>query len=345
MNKFCTITAVVILLLPCLSACVHRGIHHNADRRVEPVTVKVLAVSTGADARSTGFVGTVASSRTDVVSAPASGTLVSLSVREGEKVRRGQVLAGIRSEALESAYKMAGASLEQAEDGWRRVQILHETGTVSETEYIKVQTQVQQARASESAAKAALDRCQPKAAFDGVVDKIWPARNVELTLGEPILRLVDVNALEIHFSLPEGDFGKYETGQAASVEVPSLGKTLSGTLAVKGIEASALSRSYTCTVSLRAKAEGLMPGMVCKVYLRGASGQGGIEVPSSSVLTDKEGRYVWAVQDGVVCKKHITVAGYSKDGILVSGGLEEGDLVIVEGRRKVSTGMKVKTVE
>lgn len=342
MNKLYAITAVA-LLLPCINSCDHHVI--RVERQVEPVTVKVLSVKRGADARSTGFVGTVDASRTNIVNAPASGTLVSLPVRKGESVRKGQILADVRSETLESAHSMASASLEQAEDGWKRVQMLHESGTVSEAEYIKVQMQVQQARASESAARAALERCKPKAAFDGVVDEIWPSQNVELTIGQPILRLVDIKSLEIHFSLPEGDFGKYQAGQAASVEIPSLGKTLPGRLAVKGTQAAVLSRSYDCTVTLGSKAEGLMPGMVCKVYLRSTSNEDRIEVPSSSVLTDMDGRYVWAVQDSVVCKKRITVAGYSKDGILVSEGLEEGDRVIIEGRRKVSSGVKVKTVE
>ncbi len=344
MNKKKTALLLMALLPLCLNGCIRRVIH-TPERNVEPVTVKVMAVSQGSDTRTTGFVGTVESARTDVLNAPASGTLVSLPVREGEKVSKGQLVASIRSESLESAYRLTRASLDQAEDALKRVKMVRETGTISEADYVKVETQVQQARASEAAAKAALERCQIKAPFDGVVEKVWPAKDVEITLAEPLLRVVDLNRLEAHFSLPESDFGKYEAGQSVSVEVPALGKTMSGTLAVKGITASALSRSYSCTVSLKNTAEGLMPGMVCKVLLGGATGAEAIVLPTSTVLTDMDGRYVWTVLDGIVYKRYITVAGYSKDGILVSDGLVEGDRVIVEGRRKVSSGMKVRTVE
>ena len=49
-------------------------------------------------------------------------------------------------------------------------------------------------------------------------------------------------------------------------------------------------------------------------------------------------------EDGTVEKKHIVAGGYSGRGIIVSEGLSENDLIIIEGARKVSTGMKVKTV-
>lgn len=343
MNKK-TVILLMALLPLCLNSCIHRVIF-PAERSVEPVTVKVMAVNTSSESLATGFVGTIESARTDLLNAPASGTLVSLPVREGEKVHKGQLVASIHSESLESAYSLARASLDQAEDAWKRVQIVRESGTISEVDYVKVETQLQQARASEAAAKAALERCQIKAPFDGVVEKVWPVKDVQITIAEPILRIVDLNKLEVHFSLPESDFGKYEAGRSVAVVVPAVGLTLPGTLAVKGITASALSRSYSCTVSLKKLAEGLMPGMVCKVFMDETSVKESIVLPSSTVLTDTKGRYVWTVKDGTVYKRYITVAGYSKNGILVSEGLEEGDQVIIEGRRKVSTGMTVKTVE
>ena len=58
-------------------------------------------------------------------------------------------------------------------------------------------------------------------------------------------------------------------------------------------------------------------------------------------MTDMRGRYVWRVNGHTVEKSYIIVSGYSSNDIVVSDGLTIGDLVIVEGRRKVSSGMKV----
>jgi hypothetical protein len=60
---------------------------------------------------------------------------------------------------------------------------------------------------------------------------------------------------------------------------------------------------------------------------------------------DSNGRFVWVVNDGVVGRKYVTVDGYQEQGVIISSGLEPGDKVIVKGSAKVSTGMKVNSVE
>ena len=349
MNKFIYILIVLLVVASSAAAVLvfaHRSDKDGKDGAAVPVTVKVMvAGSATGTGETTGFVGTVSSSRTTMLTSPASGTLTRLSVKEGDRVTKGQVVAVVRSETVESAYKLSKASLDQAEDGWERVQVVHESGAITEVDYIKVKTQLEQARASEKAARAALERCNLKVPFDGVAETVWPVQGVELTIGQSIMRIVDLKALEVHFSLPENEFGSCKEGDKVSVTVPSLGMTLDGTIRNKGVTASPLSRSYDCTVGLSYRPEGLMPGMVCKVRMGSKSASSSIVIPSSAVMTDMEGRYVWAVKDGLVQKEHISVAGYAKDGIIVSEGLQEGDMVIIEGRRKVSTGMRVNTVQ
>ena len=113
--------------------------------------------------------------------------------------------------------------------------------------------------------------------------------------------------------------------------------------AISGVSASALSHSYTCTVIPDEKIDGLMPGMVCKVSA-GTAGSG-IVIPASSVKTGMDGRYVWIVRDGKAARRSIETGGFSGDGVIVESGLASGDLLIVEGAKKVSSGMTVKVVE
>ena len=54
---------------------------------------------------------------------------------------------------------------------------------------------------------------------------------------------------------------------------------------------------------------------------------------------------VWVVNEGVVGRSYVTVDGYQEQGVIISAGLEPGDKVIVKGAAKVSTGMKVNSVE
>jgi multidrug efflux system membrane fusion protein len=85
--------------------------------------------------------------------------------------------------------------------------------------------------------------------------------------------------------------------------------------------------------------------MVCKVRLSEVTESLRIRIPASAVEMDSNGRFVWVVNDGVVGRKYVTVDGYQEQGVIISSGLEPGDKVIVKGSAKVSTGMKVNSVE
>lgn len=308
----------------------------------KPVTVKVQEVHIGDISGNTVYVGSLSASRSATLTAPAPGTLEHLSVKEGSKVTKGQSLGKIRSESVESAYKAASSRLAQAEDGLKRATKVYESGALAEVEYIGIKTKVEEARAAEAAARDARDRCNLMTPLTGVVEKIWGIEGGDVSISQPILSVIDLGSIEVRFSVPEGEYHLYNVGTQAFVEIPALSKTLGGRLESKGLVASSLSRSYDFRVSIP-KPDGLMPGMVCKVSLK-TDGAIGTVVPASAVMTDSHGRYVWTATSGIVDKKYVTPDGFSGDGIVVSEGLQEGDLVIVSGASKVSTGMKVDTI-
>ena len=316
------------------------------SRPAAPVTVKVLTLESVQTVATASYVGTVEASRTAVLSALNSGTLTGLTVREGSRVSKGQALATVDSRSIALAHDAAKASLDQAEDGWERISRLEKSGSVSDVKVVEVKTQLEQARASEQAAAKAVENMTVRAPFDGVVEKVWATDGVECAPGERLLSIVDTGSPEIHFPLPENEFSRVTVGTAASVEVPALGKTLEAKVASKGVVASQLSHSYDCVLAIGSgRSSGLMPGMVCKVRVSSSEGEKYL-IPSSAVMTGVEGRYVWTVgPDDIVDRKHIEVGGYSGSSIVVTGGLAGGERVIVEGSRKVSTGMKVTCTE
>ena len=342
MNK--TVHAAALLLI--LSSCNHVGGIIRQTPAPEPceVTVKVMKASGENAAASAGYVGTVEASRSVIISANNSGTVSALPVREGQKVRKDQLVAQVESQSIRSAYDAAKAQLDQAEDGWARIQKVYESGSVTELEYVKVRTQVEQARATELAARKALWHCTLRAPFDGTVDKVYVSRGMEAKLAEPLLGIVDLSKPEVHFPLPEHEIAQFSTGDKAVITISALDRVVEGTIRTKGVVASPLSHSYDCILDLKGDVSGIMPGMVCKVRLDTPGEKDLAVIPFSAVRTDMQGRYVWTATDGTVSKKYITVGGYAGNGIIVSAGLGAEDLVIVEGSRKVSTGMKVKTV-
>lgn len=313
----------------------------RGSKEPAPVPVKIIEAAFAGSELSTNYVGRVEPSKNTTVLCPYPGTLEVLTAVKGRRVAKGQVIARIKSEAVQSAYDIAKATLEQAEDGYARANKVYESGSVTEVKMVEIRTQLEKARAAAKSAERALEDCDVKAPFGGVVDEVFAHTGEQLAALAPLATILDVGSVEIHFSVPENEYAKIPLGAEAIVEVPALEKTVRAQVAVKGVSASALSHAYDFTLKGISDPLALMPGMVCKVHINSVT-NGGLAVPASAVMTDMQGRYIWGVDaQNTVCKKYITVGGFCGKEVIVSEGLEEGDKVIVEGSRKVSTGMKV----
>lgn len=343
------ITAVLSLPLLLISGCGSRlsGMFGKESGTVarDPVTVKVMEVGKSARTGEARYIGKVEPSRSTVLSSRYGGTLSSLNVSEGQAVSVGQAVAEVFSDNVKSSYDMAMATLAQAEDGYARVKSVYDIGAVAQIKMVEVETQLAKARASAQAARKALADCTVKAPYKGVISEVYVDEGVEISIGTPLVRLVDMASLEVVFSLPENEYASVSLKDTAFVEVPAIGKTMVARVAAKGFSASDLSHGYKVRLSLTGDMKGLMPGMACKVALSPDSGKDDvIAVPSSSIRTDGSGRYVWVVREGKVVKVPVVTGGFSGGGVVVLEGLSEGELVIVEGMRNVSSGMTVKAI-
>ena len=336
--------AYYLAVLLALAGCAPKS-QETAGAGRAPVTVKVQKITDVSSTETVSYVGTAEAAKSAVISAPNSGRLVSLEVRKGDKVSAGQVIGRIESQTVRSTWQMAQATLAQAEDGYDRAMQVYDSGSISEVQMVEINTKLSQARAAAEAAQNALDECTLKAPFDGYVAEVMADESVQLNMFDPVLRLMDISEIIIRFAVPESEINSLRVGQEVSVDVAATGSAaLKGRILSKGISASPLSHSYDCTASLDAGPGKLMPGMVCEVHVSERGGHGAV-VPASVVQTGTESRYLWTVRDGRAQKTPVKVGGFSGNGVIITEGLDEGDLVIVEGYQKVSSGMKVTTEE
>ena len=314
---------------------------HKEDPAPEPVCVKVQEVSATDDVSLRTFVGRVEPSQNFVLTAPFPAKVMSINIKKGRQATAGEVIAVLKSETVESTYEMARATLDQARDAYERMMKIY-PGGVTEIQKMEMTTNLRKAEASFKAAQDALDKCTVKAPYSGIVDEVYIEEGVDLALSSPIAKILNVSDVEIHFPVPENEIKAIRVGDRAQVTVPAADASVAAKVIVRGVDASALSHSYDCVLIPDRACPDILPGMVCKVRLNSYNGRR-IIVPMSSVMTDSRGRYVWCVDDnGIVLKTPVITEGFASDGVIVSEGLVEGDLLVVEGHRKVSGGMKVK---
>ena len=325
-------------------SCADRGNHKTTEK--EPINVGVMTVTPMSSQYYNVYVGEINASGSAIISANHSGILESINVEQGSHVSRGEVLAEVISKNVLASYEMTHATLRQAEDGYERVKKVHESGTVADVKLVEIETQLAKARAAARSSEESLEECKLKAPFNGTVSDVLVEEGIHVNPATPVLKIVDLSTIEVTIPVPEGEIGKIKIGQKALIDVPALGITgIEAHVELKGVTAASPSHTYRCTLVPDKKQTDLYPGMVCKVRLSEESDSLRIRIPASSVEMDSKGRFVWIVKDGVVGRSYVTVDGYQEQGVIISSGLEPGDKVIVKGAAKVSTGMKVNSIE
>ena len=323
-----------------LTSCAGKTI----SRKTSEIPVKTIDVTFGEACNTKSYVGVAEESKSTRISCKYPGQLVSLNVRKGDYVKAGSVIAVISSQTVQTTKQIADATLRQALDGYDRISKLHDSGSIADVKMIEIETQLAKAKAAAESADKAIEECSVKAPYSGVIGEVYVDEGVELSLLQDIVKIMDISSMEIHFSVPENELQMVSKGSPVSLDIPALGmERVDAAITSKGIAASPLSHTYKCSLKTKSPVSGLMPGMVCKVYLGDSKGDAAI-IPASTIRTDSQGRYVWTVKENIVHKTYVTPEGYSGQGVIIREGLSNGDKIITEGVQKVCSGMKVKIV-
>lgn len=336
-QMYCSMAALSALVM--LAA----GCGRQEASKTLPVKVKVMNVEPVAVTGGQDFSGTVEESSGSTLSFPVAGTVRQIRVEAGQRVAKGELIAALDEDALQSKYDADAAALEQAEDACRRMKQLHDNNSLPEMQWVEVQSRLKQARSAARISKKNLDDGRLYAPFAGVVSEKGVEVGQNVMPGTPVAKLVTVSQVKVSISVPENEISRIGMGQPVSVTVSALdGKVFSGKVVEKGIAANPLSRSYTVKALVDNPSGELMPGMLCTLNTGGEDAGTAIMLPASVIQTDEQNQmFVWVSDNGKARKRIIRIGRLEKSGVQVVSGLSSGESVIVEGQQKVSEGMDV----
>lgn len=274
------------------------------------------------------------------------GTVKSVHVGLGSVVHRGQLLATIDDSSIRSAYNAAKASLEQAEDAYRRMKELHDKGSLADIKWMDAQSKYQQACSMEEMARKNLDDCKLYAPYSGVIASKSVEVGQNVSPGLPVFNIVDRQNLNVVVSVPETEISNVNKGQGAVIVIPALADMkVDGEVTEKGIKANPLSRSYEVKIKIKDgdALKRIMPGMITEVFMSGESSEQKIVIPANVLQLDENNEYfVWLNNGGKASKRIVSCGDFTANGVIVVSGLHAGDEVIVEGQQKVCEGTVIE---
>ncbi|HXK76629.1 MAG TPA: efflux RND transporter periplasmic adaptor subunit [Bacteroidaceae bacterium] len=302
------------------------------------------------------YIGLLEGNKSSSLSFQVPGQVETILVQEGQKVQKGQLLATLDASTLQHQYDASEATLAQAQDAMRRMQVLYDNGSLPEIKYVEVKTRVQQAKSAFGIAKRNLGESKLYAAFTGIIGSRAVQVGENVLPGQRIFTLIDISRLKVAFDVPEEEIAHIQIGNAASVSVGALdNQSFKASISERRLDANKISHNYTAYVTIKDDIKDLAPGMACVVTLcthqtNTTTGESTektpIVLPISAVqVTLDKHHYVWLAKDGQAVRREVKIGGLVPGGLTIEDGLSSSDWVITEGYHKLSNGSKIKINE
>lgn len=286
-------------------------------------------------------VGSVVSDQRIEVTSRMSGYIHELLVREGDRVRRGQIIARLDGADVEGSIRQsragvgaASSALADAQIDFERFQRLYERASISENEWRKVRLKRDAARESLNQAQAAQDTANAQRAYvdirspdDGVVVARLKQAGDLAAPGAPMLTLEVGRALLFETSVSEAHVAAIAVGSRARVKIDALTQVFEGTVSRVVPSGDPVTRSYLVKVALPETA-GLMPGMFGRASF--AVGDSPSLLVPAQALVERGGlRGVFLVDEaGLARFRWLRTGREWPDRIEVTAGLAAGERIV-----------------
>ena len=276
------------------------------------------------------------------------GTLITLTVKAGQRVSKGQLLARVddggssqQVASLETQYQLAKTTFERQKNLWNQ-----KIG--SEIQYLQAQTQMLSLQRSVAQAKAMLSKTEIRAPFSGTIDEVFVEKGQVVSASpQGLMRIVNLNNMYVSTSVPESYIGKLKVGTQVDVFLTSLNKNYKGKVRQIGNFINPNNRSFGIEVSIPNPENLLRPNQVAKLKVIDYTVKNAIVVPSNVIQEDGKGnQFVFVASNSngktATAKKAMVTTGKSSDNVTeILSGLSANDIIVIEGVNTISEGMKL----
>jgi RND family efflux transporter MFP subunit len=338
-----------VLLIAMAIAAVSCGRSRNGRPEASPPSVNVMTdtirlTSAAIPVITTGLLSTETEMK---LSFKSGGLIGSFPVREGESVKKGELIASLDLTEISSAVNQYRLALEKAERDLSRAENLYADSVATLEMLQNARTARDLARASLTAATFNRDRAVITATTSGKVLKKLAERGEVTGAGHPVVLFAPDDGEWVMVSgVSDKNIVKITEGDSAKVTLDAFpGKSFRGVVRETGAFADPWTGTYTVKTTVIEPVPAFRTGMTGKIKIYPPPMENTIIIPLR-VLTDTGdgAAYIYLVANGSWKKQRIITGEMTGEGIVVRSGLEPGDIFITEGMSYLAPGVTLNII-
>lgn len=314
-------------------------------------------------------VGTVRARTSAMVSARIPGTVSVLHVREGDRVRKGQLLGNLESTETGAQATGAIAAIDEAKRGLEEAQAhqkladatygrfkkLYDEQALTRQEFETRQTERDLSHQAVGRAEARLRQTQEASRAAGTmadyskiiapISGIIVAKPADLGAtvfpGQPLMTIDDEGSYQLELSIPESQIRVVHAGTAVQVTIDALGAAFTARIAEIVPTSDPGSRTFTAKIPLSAK--GIRSGMFGRGSIALGNSQKGMQIPHAAVFERGALTAVWSVGSDDIVRMRLVKTGRTHGNMIeILSGLSNGDRIVVAGMEKAVDGARIQ---
>ncbi len=298
------------------------------------------------------FQGTIKSDKNIIVFPEINGILKYIYVKEGEKVKKGQLLAESSNEVLKIKLEQLILKNNLLKTTFERKEKLWEKNIGSEIEYLKAKTEYLSSNKKIKELEKQIEKTKFYAQFSGTIDEIFSKIGSNINAGlTPIIRLINLDQIYVESEIPEKHI--LNINKESKVIISFFNSEIINSKITKvGNHINPSNRSFKVRINIENSKDFFKPNMSCKIRINDYSNDNSILIPINNILEDSNGNfYVYKIiQDNdseflKSIKTPVTTGKSIDNKIEILEGLEVNDQIVQDGLRLIKNNQNIKIIK
>lgn len=314
------------------------------------VAVRVAKVTTGAVEDTFIANGNFAPSQELNLAAERSGKVVSILVKEGDAVAKGQTLAVIRGDMVNVEAQTAQANYQNALNDFNRFESAFATGGVTKQQLDQAKINMVNSKSRLTQANINVGDTRVKAPFSGIINKKYIEVGTILTAMPPtqMFEIVNTNSLKLKVAVSESQIAQLKVGSTVNVKASVYAdKEYTGKVTFIAPKADA-SLNFPIEVAITNNPNNdIKAGMYGSVIFGSAKDKQAqlMTIPRSAFVGSVSSNQVFVIENEIAILKKVTAGRVFGDKVEILGGLKNNEVVVTSGQINLSDNTKVSIVK
>ena len=311
------------------------------------VAVESMTITPGSFERYVEIQGRVEADDIVNVSSEIGGRIETLMVKEGDYVKKGQLIASTDMSTLEKQIDEIETNLELAKTVFERQKRLWDQNIGSEIQYLQAKANKESLEKSLSTLKTQIGKKNIYAPINGYVDREFLQAGETASPGMPIIQILNTAKVKVVADAQENFLKSINKGDSVHLYFPALDLQVDETISQIGRTIDLNNRTFEIEIATGSQKGQLKPNLLSVISFKDYEASEVLNIPLDLIQQEVNGRkYVFVAKEKegnkIATKAYIELGESNTKHVIIESGLTEGDQIITLGAKSISNGDRIK---